>query len=170
MHVGDEHYDEAIKVYLKGLKEIEMFRDSEAPITLEGFSLFVRVAGIPEESMAQVVPMLGMMKPMFLNQVELQMRDTLALALIEQTRYDEAELHLNAARRLSPDLLGMMDAQLLDHAGLLKERQQRYEEARDLYSEAIAAAQRTGDTARQADLQRRLEAVQQKIGVAPSAN
>ncbi|MEM7586507.1 MAG: CHAT domain-containing tetratricopeptide repeat protein, partial [Acidobacteriota bacterium] len=158
-----QHPENAVVAYRRGLATIEQLRTSGKPISLRGLGFFMRLSGMQPEMLQQMEPMLVIVGPMILNQFELLLRDSYAVLLTARRDFDAAESQFETALILSRSLWNLMDAQVLGHFATLREHQQRWRDAQELYRRAIAATQMTGDTARRSDLEQRLTSVTQRL-------
>ncbi len=134
--------EKAMGRYKQAVDLVEDLATSDEPLRLESFRLFARLSGQPEAIFDQAAPMLQIMRPMFVNLVEVLVRDTYGMALLDTGQILTARFQLERAAKLSKGLFGLYDGQVLDHLALVYQRDGDFERAMELFIEARTAAER----------------------------
>ena len=150
----------------------EMLRRLESSprrINLEIFALFARAFGVPAETIDQMITFADLIRPKILLWADVLNRNLLGLALMSQGKLEAAEEQLELVLAASGFLDGLMQGQVLEHLGLLRQLQGREDEARQRFRQALAAADVRGSPQRQLDVYRRLTDLELEAGLLEQA-
>ncbi|MEM8994069.1 MAG: CHAT domain-containing protein [Acidobacteriota bacterium] len=160
LHAG--RVDEAEKAFEKALTAIEDLRRTQAPISTDSLRFFSKLANLPENYVSQIETMLPIVRPMFIDQFEMQFGLRLAQHQLVHTGAEtnpEIEQRLQTSIDISRRLFGLLDAQILEHFAQLRLQQGRTEEALDSYRRAMEAARQRGDEAHRQRLERQIRSL-----------
>ena len=141
--------EKAMDLYQQAVDLTERLANSNLPLRLESFRLFARLTGQPDAIFGQAESMMQLMRPLFVNLVEVLVRDRFGIMLLDSGQIEAARLQLERAAELSARLFGLNDAQIFDHLAQLHQREGDFDHAAQLFDKALAAARRMGDLRKQ---------------------
>ena len=132
----------AIALHEDALALLRAAAESDEPLSLDAFKAMGPIGEILGSG-----PEAKLLKPLLLTfAVEPLSRIAYSGALLEAGRFDDAERELNKAAARA-DLFGFLfEPVIAMQFGDLRQRQRRYDEARESYRKALAAVQRTKST------------------------
>ena len=139
----------SVEKYHKAIELVEGLAQSSDPLRLESFRLFSRLHGYPDEMFAQAVPMMEFMRPMFVNLLEVMVRDNFGVMLLEIGQLKAAKHELTRAAEGSRSLMGLFDYQVLAHLAQAHQYEGDFDRADELFGQALRSAEKMADRGQQ---------------------
>lgn len=134
--------EEAIALHRRSLALLRQIEAARAPFSLRTLD---RVLALPQRLLQMHPCRPEVCKPLLLQATEVRSRIDHVKALLDAGRLEEAEAELSRAARLSRRLEGQFDTNVALLRGDLLRRQQRLDEAREIYLAALHRTRHTSD-------------------------